>query len=68
MNIQNNQVLDRFDIIGEAGQTDKEVIKSFAGISAGKVLEIELIPVSGNTILSGIEIIQEPMVMQQSSL
>ena len=68
VDIQKSRVLDRFDIIGEAGQTDKEVIKSFAGISAGKVLEIELIPVSGNTILSGIEIIQEPVVMQQSSL
>jgi len=68
VNIQNNQVLDRFDIVGEAGQTDKELIKSFTGISVGNMLEIDLIPVIGNTILSGVEIIQEPVEMQQSSL
>lgn len=59
VNIQNNQVLDKFDIVGEAGKNDKEVIKSFTGISAGNELEINLIPVKGNTILSGVEIIQE---------
>ncbi len=68
VNIQNNQVLDRFDIVGEAGQNDKEVIKSFTGISVGKELEIDLIPVSGNTLLSGIEIIQEPVKTQLSGL
>lgn len=61
--IQDSKVLEQFDIISEAGQTDKEVIKSFTGIKAGKVLKIELIPVKGNTILSGIELIQEPLTL-----
>ncbi len=62
--IQNSPVLDRFDIVSEAGQKDKEVIKSFSGIKAGKVLEIDLTPVIGNTILSGVELIQEPVAIQ----
>ena len=37
-------------------RTDKEIVKSFAGIKAGKTLKIEMIPVKGNTILSGIEL------------
>ncbi len=57
--IQNNKVLDKFDIISEAGRKDKEVIKSFSGIKAGKVLKIDLESVNGNTILAGIELIQE---------
>jgi hypothetical protein len=57
--IQNNRVLEGFDIISEAGRKDKEVIKSFTGIKAGKVLRIVLTPVTGNTILSGIELIQK---------
>ena len=61
--IQNNQVLDKFDIVGKPEQ-DKEVIKSFLGIKAGKTLKIDLIPVSGNTILSGIELKQETVAMK----
>jgi hypothetical protein len=38
---------------------DKEIVKSFFGIKAGKVLKIDMVPVRGNTILSGIELIQE---------
>jgi outer membrane protein assembly factor BamB len=64
ISVQNNKVLDNFDIVVEAGRTDKEVIKSFTGIKAGKTLKIALTPVSGNTILSGIELIQEPVAMR----
>lgn len=59
--LQNDTVLENFDIAGETGKTDKEVIKSFAGIKAGKSLKIDLMPVKGNTILSGIELMQEPV-------
>ncbi len=59
--IQDSKVLENFDIISEAGQTDKEVIKTFTGIKAAKILKIEMIPVQGNTILSGIEMIQESL-------
>jgi hypothetical protein len=57
--IQNRKVLENFDIVHEAGQDDKEIVKSFTGIKAGKTLLIALKPVKGNTILSGIEMIAE---------
>ena len=61
--IQDVKVLENFDIISEAGQKDKEVIKSFPGIKAGNKLKIEMSPVKGNTILSGIELIQESVIL-----
>jgi hypothetical protein len=45
--------------MNEAGKTDKEVIKSFAGVKAGNILKIKMNPEKGNTILSGIELIEE---------
>jgi hypothetical protein len=57
--IQGKKVLENFDIIGEAGKADKELVKSFSGIRAGRTLSLELVPKQGNTILSGIELIQE---------
>ena len=62
--IQNGTVLENFDIVKEAGKTDKEIIRSFAGIKAGKNLKIDLTPVKGNTILSGIELIEENVAMK----
>lgn len=62
--IQDQSVLNNFDIAGEAGKADKEVIKSFSGIRAGKTLKINLSPVKGNTIISGIEIIQEKLTVR----
>ncbi|HUV00272.1 MAG TPA: malectin domain-containing carbohydrate-binding protein, partial [Bacteroidales bacterium] len=57
--IQDKTLLENFDIVSEAGKCDKEIVKSFSGIKAGKVLKIDLTPVNGNTILSGIELIQD---------
>jgi len=57
--IQDRKVLENFDIMREAGQQDKEIIKSFPGIKAGKTLTLKFNPVKGNTILSGVEIVQE---------
>ena len=57
--IQGRKVLENFDIISESGKEDRELIKSFSGILAGKTLKIEMDPKKGNTILSGIEIVQE---------
>ena len=62
--VQNDTVIDNFDIVSEAGKTDREIVKSFAGIKAGKSLKIDLTPVKGNTILSGIELIQEPVALK----
>ena len=61
--VQDSNAIENFDILKEAGQNDKEVIKSFSGIKAEDLLKIELVPVNGNTILSGVEIIQEPSVL-----
>lgn len=58
--IQDAPVLENFDIVKEAGgKRDTEVIRSFSGIKAGESIRIELIPSKGNTILSGIELIEE---------
>ncbi|MBG0861004.1 MAG: PQQ-binding-like beta-propeller repeat protein [Bacteroidales bacterium] len=62
--LQNEQVLENFDIVSEAGRCDKEVVRKFAGIKAGKTFRIDLIPVKGNTILSGIELIQESVALK----
>jgi hypothetical protein len=58
--VQGNSVLQNFDIVSEAGKPDTEVVKTFQGIRAGNSLKIEMIPIKGNTILSGIELIAEP--------
>jgi len=57
--IQGRKVLENLDIISESGKKDRELVKSFSGILAGKTLKIEMDPNKGNTILSGIEIVQE---------
>ena len=59
VSIQDRRVLEDFDIISEAGGKDKEIVKSFTGITAGKTLTITMNPKKGNTILSGIELVQE---------
>lgn len=62
--LQDYTVLENFDIAGESGKNNKEVIRSFAGIKAGKSLKLDLIPVAGNTILSGIELVQETVAVK----
>ena len=57
--LQGKKVLEDFDIIGETGKENKELVKSFSGIRAGQTLTLEMVPKQGNTILSGIELIQE---------
>ena len=62
--IQDTAVLQNLDIVNAAGKPDKEIVRSFSGIKAGKSLKLELIPVSGNTIISGIELIEENLAVQ----
>ncbi len=57
--LQNSTMLENLDIVGEAGRTDKEIVKTFSGVKAGGTLSIDLVPVTGNTIISGIELIME---------
>jgi hypothetical protein len=65
--IQDNKVLENFDIISETGKQDKEIVKSFSGIIAGNTLTVKMNPKQGNTILSGIELIQESASVIQTS-
>ncbi|MCU0473573.1 MAG: PQQ-binding-like beta-propeller repeat protein [Bacteroidales bacterium] len=62
--IQDETVMENFDIAAETGKSDKEIIKSFSGIKAGKVLSIDLVPVKGNSIISGIELVQESLTIK----
>jgi hypothetical protein len=57
--IQGDKVLENLDILSETGTLDRELVKSFSGIRAGETLTLEMIPKKGNTILAGIELIQE---------
>ncbi|MCK4921989.1 MAG: PQQ-binding-like beta-propeller repeat protein [Bacteroidales bacterium] len=66
VSIQDMKVLENFDIIGEAGSEDKELVKSFPGIKAGRTLTIDMIPRKGNTMLSGIELIRESSPLTQN--
>ena len=59
--IQGRKVLENLDIISETRKEDKELVKSFSGIPAKETLRIEMSPKQGNTILAGIELIQESM-------
>ena len=59
VSIQDKMVLQNFDIFTEAGGQDREVVKTFTGITAGNTLSVKMNPQQGNTILSGIELIQE---------
>ncbi|MFC2116499.1 PQQ-binding-like beta-propeller repeat protein, partial [Bacteroidota bacterium] len=59
--IQGQKVMEDFDIIRETGKEDKELVRSFSGIRAGRTLTIEMFPKKGNTILSGIELAKESM-------
>lgn len=62
--IQGLKVTDNLDIAGEAGRSDREVIKTYHGIRAGDTLKVDLIPENGNTLISGIEIIQDVLSLK----
>jgi hypothetical protein len=65
--IQGNKVLENFDIVAQAGKPNKEIIKTFTGITAGSTLKIDMNPKKGNTILSGIELVEEKKTELQTS-
>ncbi|MBT3244413.1 MAG: PQQ-binding-like beta-propeller repeat protein [Bacteroidetes bacterium] len=60
--VQGEKLIEKFDIVKEAGKIDKEIVKTFARIKAGEKLKIDLIPIKGNTLISGVELIQERLV------
>ena len=44
-------------MLKEAGGKDRMLVKAFENIPAGKALRIELTPVVGRTLLSGVEVV-----------
>ena len=50
-------MLESLDVVKEAGGKDRLLVKEFKSVPAGKVLQIELTPVAGRTLLSGVEIV-----------
>ncbi len=63
--LQDRRVLDDLDIMKETGRKDRELVKSFSGIRAGRTIRLSMFPEKGNTILSGIRIEQEKMAENQ---
>jgi hypothetical protein len=62
--IQNQIVTNDLDIAREAGKTDKELIRTYYGVRAGKSIKVELLPETGNTLICGIELVQENLSMK----
>ena len=63
--LQGKVVSRGFDIVQEAGKADKGIIKSYPGIKAKKTMTLGLEPVVGNSLISGIEIVQEALTEHQ---
>jgi len=63
--VQDELVISDLDIVREAGKTDKEIIKTCYSVQAGETLKIDLVPVQGNTLISGIELVQENLTTYQ---
>lgn len=57
--IQGRTVLERFDIVKEAGGPLRAVVREFRGVEVRDGLTVELKPVRGETFLSGIEVLPE---------
>jgi len=68
VSIQGSKVLENFDIVSQAGKSNKEIVKTFTGIEAGAMLKIEMDPKMGNTILSGIELVEESKPVKSLTL
>jgi hypothetical protein len=50
-------VLESLDVVREAGGRGRVLIKEFENVPAGASLTIELTPVTGRTLLSGVEVV-----------
>jgi len=57
--LQGNTVLSGFDIYTAAGGSDLAVVREFSGIQALDTLTVELVPVLGEPLISGIEILPD---------
>ena len=57
--LQGKTVIEKMDIVREAGGADKLVIKEFKGVKAAKEMVLKMKAVRGKTLISGIEVIAE---------
>ena len=57
VSLDGNRVIESLDVVKEAGAKDRMLVKEFKNVPAGKSLDIELTPVVGRTLLSGVEIV-----------
>ena len=55
--LDGEKVLESLDVVKEAGGKDRVLVKEFDNIPAGSDLQIELTPVVGRTLLSGVEVV-----------
>jgi outer membrane protein assembly factor BamB len=57
--LQGKQVLEKFDIVREAGAPLRSLVKEFTGVVVNDVLVVRLTASAGETVLCGIEVIAE---------
>lgn len=59
VSLQGNRVLEQLDVVKAAAGSNRALIREFKGIPATTELKVELTPVQGQTLLSGVEILVE---------
>lgn len=59
VSLQGKPVLQELDVINIAEGANRAIIREFKGIPASRNLKVELTPIKGRTLLSGVEIVVE---------
>jgi len=57
--VGDKQVVENLDVAKESGGRNRLLVKELSGVPATKQLKIELVPVTGQTVLCGVEIVAE---------
>ena len=59
VSLQGNPVLQSLDVVKAAEGANRAIVREFKGIPASSNLKVELTPIKGRTLLSGVEIVVE---------
>lgn len=59
VSLQGKPVLEGLDVVKAAEGTNRAIVREFKGILAASNLKVELMPIKGRTLLSGVEIVVE---------
>ena len=59
VSLQGKTVIEKLDIVGSTGQIQRGLVKEFQGVEIADALEILLTPITGQPVISGVEIIRE---------